>query len=129
MAFSIEARVPFMDHHLVEFLLGLPDDFKLEQGVTKRVLREAMTGVLPCQIRNRSDKLGFQTAEQVWMCGEKREKFSELARDAVERSNGILTYRALRQCEAILSSAEPFSNLPWKIISFGGWLDEFNVST
>ena len=42
MAHAIEARVPFLDHHLVEFALGLPDQIRLHQGLTKYVLREAM---------------------------------------------------------------------------------------
>ena len=45
MAHSIEARVPFLDHELIEFVLGLPDDFKLHRGVTKRVQRTAMSGI------------------------------------------------------------------------------------
>ena len=44
MAHSIESRVPFLDHHVVEFALGLPDHYKLGGGVTKRVLRQAMRG-------------------------------------------------------------------------------------
>ncbi len=128
MAFSVEARVPFLDHHLVEFVLGLPDEYKLEAGVTKRILRDAMTGILPDKIRSRSDKIGFQTAEQHWMCGAQREKFSALINDAVDRSGGILNHRATKRCAEILSGDQPYSNLPWKIISFGVWMDEFNVS-
>lgn len=128
MAFSIEARVPFLDHHLVEFVLGLPDEFKLEAGVTKRVLREAMTGLLPEPIRLRSDKLGFQTAQQQWMCGERRSEFSGMMRRAVDRTEGILNPTAVRQCEAELSAKAPFTNLPWKLISFGEWMNEFDVA-
>ena len=63
MAHSIESRVPFLDYRLVEFMLGLPDEFKLSDGITKRVLREGMSGVLPDRIRDRMDKLGFVTPE------------------------------------------------------------------
>ncbi|MCP5075999.1 MAG: asparagine synthase (glutamine-hydrolyzing) [Rhodobacteraceae bacterium] len=128
MAFSIEARVPFMDHHLVEFLLSLPDEFKLNGGVTKLVLREAMSGIMPDPIRQRSDKLGFQMAEQDWMCGERRGEFIAMMRNAIERASGVLAPRAAKRCEQILSSKEPFSDLPWKIINFGGWLEEYNVT-
>jgi asparagine synthase (glutamine-hydrolysing) len=60
MAHSIEARVPFLDHRLVEFLFVLPGDYKIKGARTKSVLREAMTGVLPESIRRRKDKLGFK---------------------------------------------------------------------
>ena len=129
MAFSVEARVPFLDHHLVEFILGLPDEYKLDAGVTKRVLREAMTGILPEPIRTRTDKLGFQTAEEVWLRGERRDQFRQMVKDAIARSDGILNPAASRRCEAVFSSSAPFSSLPWKIISFGGWMNAYNVST
>src|SRR6185312_12795396 len=67
MARSIEARVPFLDVRLVEFLAGLPDAMKVRNGVTKVVLREALTGLLPTDVVNRRDKMGFVTPEQTWL--------------------------------------------------------------
>jgi asparagine synthase (glutamine-hydrolysing) len=67
MAFSLEARVPFLDHRLVSWLVGLPPEFKLHRGVTKVVLRDAMAGVLPEDIRQRTDKMGFVTPEDEWL--------------------------------------------------------------
>jgi asparagine synthase (glutamine-hydrolysing) len=58
MAASVESRVPFLDHHLVEFSARLPDEWKLSGLTTKRVLRLAMNGVLPKSILNRP-KMGF----------------------------------------------------------------------
>ena len=60
MAHSIEARVPFLDHRLVELAFRLPGESKVRGADTKRVLREAMKGVLPEPIRTRRDKLGFR---------------------------------------------------------------------
>jgi asparagine synthase (glutamine-hydrolysing) len=60
MAHSIEARVPFLDHRLVEFAFSLPGDYKVNGVETKSVLREAMRGVLPEPIRTRRDKIGFR---------------------------------------------------------------------
>jgi asparagine synthase (glutamine-hydrolysing) len=60
MAHSIEARVPFLDHRLVELAFGLPAEAKVRGADTKRLLREAMKGVLPEPIRTRRDKLGFR---------------------------------------------------------------------
>ena len=72
MAHSLEARLPFLDYRLVEFCLGLPEDYKLSDGWTKRVLREGMRGRLPERVRLRRDKLGFATAEETWMRGERQ---------------------------------------------------------
>ena len=54
MAHSIEARVPFLDHRLVEFAFRLPGDYKVHGVETKYVLREALKGVLPERIRTRT---------------------------------------------------------------------------
>jgi len=66
MAFSLEARLPFLDYRLVEFSFSLPVHLKMDGGVTKVILREAMEGTLPESIRNRMDKIGFATPEEIW---------------------------------------------------------------
>ena len=60
MAHSIEARVPMLDHRVVEFAFMLPDDLKIRGVETKHVLREAMRGTLPESVRARTDKIGFR---------------------------------------------------------------------
>jgi asparagine synthase (glutamine-hydrolysing) len=60
MAHSIEARVPFLDHRLVELAFSLPPEAKVRGAETKRLLRQAMKGILPEPIRLRRDKLGFR---------------------------------------------------------------------
>lgn len=67
MAWSIEAREPFLDFRLVDFALSLPDDAKISDGRLKFVLREAMRPFLPPAIINRRDKVGFVTAELGWL--------------------------------------------------------------
>lgn len=66
MAHSLEVRHPFLDHRLVEFLLNLSADWKIRNGWTKYVLRQAMAE-LPSEIRWRRDKQGFLTPEQQWL--------------------------------------------------------------
>ena len=67
MAFGREVRLPFLSHELVEFLFSLPEDYKLYGGCTKRILRAAMTGVIPDAIRLRVDKLGFEAPQKAWL--------------------------------------------------------------
>lgn len=70
MAFSIESRVPFLDHRLVEFCFQLGIDDKIYIGETKRILRNSMKGILPEEIRVRQDKKGFVTpGENKWLRG------------------------------------------------------------
>lgn len=66
MWFSIESRVPFLDHRLVERTLALPAQKIIVRGRNKAILREAMTGLVPERILRRTDKIGFGTPEADW---------------------------------------------------------------
>lgn len=66
LAFSVESRVPFLDHRLVELAHSIPPAYKVRNGWTKWVFRMAMKDILPDEIRWRKDKLGFQTPEEKW---------------------------------------------------------------
>ena len=68
MAASIESRVPFLDHQLVEFATSLPPRMKLRGFTTKWILREAVRGVLPQEILTRP-KMGFPVPLGIWMQG------------------------------------------------------------
>ena len=74
MAFSIETRVPFLDHNLVSYVLSLPSIYKIRKGETKWILREAMKKILPTEISERTDKIGFAAPEEFWL-NHKSQKF------------------------------------------------------
>jgi asparagine synthase (glutamine-hydrolysing) len=69
MSHGIEVRIPFMDWRLVTYCFALPETSKIGGGYTKRVLREAMRGLLPESIRLRTKKIGFVTPTEVWTRG------------------------------------------------------------
>jgi asparagine synthase (glutamine-hydrolysing) len=66
MAHGVEIRMPFMDWRLVCYTFALPESSKLGAGYTKRVLREAMRGVMPEQLLRRRDKVGFMPPLLEW---------------------------------------------------------------
>ncbi len=74
MAFSIEARVPFLDHELVEFIFSLPIDQKIKGGWNRAVYRNAMKGRMPEKNRLRRSKIGFTNPDITWM----KEKSAEI---------------------------------------------------
>lgn len=128
MAHSIESRVPFLDYRLVEFVLGLPDEFKIARGMTKRVLREAMREVLPEVIRTRADKLGFVTPEEVWI----RERMSDSFRNKIEQTlevdAGCFNHDAVRlEFDHIIDGKNRFNFWPWRVANFGEWVAIFEV--
>lgn len=67
MAFSIEARTPFLDYRIVEHAFSMPMSQKISDGWTKRALRDSLEGVLPKEIQWRTDKKGFVTPELIWL--------------------------------------------------------------
>lgn len=69
MAHSVESRVPFLDHRLVEFAFMLPDVYKIHKGVQKYILRESMKQIVPNSILLRKDKIGFATPTDKWTSG------------------------------------------------------------
>ncbi len=69
MAHSIETRVPFLDHELVDFVLGMPPELKLKNGQIKYILKEAMKGLLPEETLWRR-KQGFTPPDQTWYKGD-----------------------------------------------------------
>lgn len=87
MAHSIEARVPFLDHRLVEHTLALPTAAKLRGAETKAILRRALAGTLPEEIRARRDKIGFRAEPTVtWtLAAGMRDQLVEAQTDHEER--------------------------------------------
>jgi asparagine synthase (glutamine-hydrolysing) len=72
MAHSLEARVPILDHRVVEFAFQLPDELKVKGVETKYLLREAMKGVIPEEVRARKDKVGFRAEPRAtWILAER----------------------------------------------------------
>ncbi len=67
MAHGLEARTPFLDHPLVELAATIPADIKFRGGRMKRVLKDAMAGVLPAKIADRKDKMGFPVPFTEWV--------------------------------------------------------------
>jgi len=80
MRFSLESRVPFLDHRLVEKILALSANQIIHRGMTKHILREAMKSTLPERLRMRRDKVGFDTPQDKWF---RTEQFKEYILDVI----------------------------------------------
>ena len=81
MAFGLEARLPFLDHRLIEFALALPASYKIHAGWQKFIVRAALDEV-PDTIRFRKDKMGFTTPTKAWI-ERYRTLFEARAQDAL----------------------------------------------
>ena len=129
MAHSVEARVPFLDHRLVEFASGLPDWFLEKDGINKRVMREAMSGLIPERIKNRRDKMGFTTPEEIWVRKENPALFRKKLEASVDMSNGIIKSGALSYFDDVTNGRKQFDYTYWRLILFGEWLKRFEIRT
>lgn len=114
MRHSVETRLPFLDHRLVEFALQLAGRHKLRDGWTKYVLRRAMTAELPNEVVWRTRKLGFEAPEQIWFTD-----FRQNMLDEIERSPLLDDFADTRR---LRESARAFDTMTlWRLFSVARW--------
>ncbi len=125
MAASIESRVPFLDHQLVEFTARLPERLKLRGWTTKYVLRRAMKNVLPEAILTRS-KMGFPVPLGAWLRGRHRGVLDEYVTSERARARGIFDAEFVGQLVAEhVAGVQNHSPRLWALINFEVWLRQY----
>ena len=124
MATSLESRVPFLDHKLVEFTARMPDTMKLRGQTTKYVLREAMKGVLPEKILTRS-KMGFPVPIGAWFRGPFKSIIDEYVLSDRALSRGIFAPDFVRQIVALHQAGEDHAERLWSLLNFEIWQRQF----
>ncbi len=124
MSHSIESRVPFLDHRLVDFIFSLPDEMKIRGAVTKSVLREAMRGILPEAVRLRKDKVGFMPAPGLTyelLDGEGAALLEN--RNPIERD--LFDPAALRKAHETRDASPGVEYPLWRVVNVKMWLRSF----
>ena len=130
MAHSIEARVPFLDHRVVELTIALGERHKVIGGDTKRILRRAMTGILPKKVRKRRDKIGFEAPEEAWFRGPLKGAMRDGIEAAIARYPGLFNATAVRAyVDDMLEGRRRVEEALWRIVNLGIWGRVFGVST
>ncbi len=129
MAFSLEARVPLLDHPLVEYGVSLPDHLKVHNGWSKFAVREAMRGVVPDVVRRRTTKLGFAAPDRRWLAGELRPQVTELIEDTL-RCDKYVDAAALRRWyrspHTAQANEESYLGL-FRVLALEMWMRVFDV--
>ncbi|MEP6731611.1 MAG: asparagine synthase (glutamine-hydrolyzing) [bacterium] len=121
MAASIESRVPFLDHELVEFCARMPESMKIRGMTTKYVLRKIMTGVLPPEILSRR-KMGFPVPIGAWLRGPYRHVLDEFVLGHRALARGLFDEAALRQLVLSHTSGEAnHAERLWSLINLEMW--------
>ncbi len=127
MAASIESRVPFLDHHLVEFAARLAPDRKLSGFSTKRILREAVSDVLPREILERP-KMGFPVPFAAWARGEWKDVVRDVLLDRRTRERGLLNAPAVERMlagQAASPSGTHDADAVWALLNLELWYRTF----
>ncbi len=127
MAFSLEARVPYLALPVVRFVAALPDDVKIRGGETKRLLRRALAGVVPAEILDRP-KQGFDLPLAAWLRGPLRGLASErLDERALRRWPGLDAKEAAGLFARHLSGAEDFGLPLFNLLSISLFLERYGL--
>lgn len=124
MAASIESRVPFLDHKLVEFAARMPRSMKLRGATTKWILREAMKGILPDQILNRP-KMGFPVPVGKWFRGEFRHLIDEFVTGERALARGIFDAAAVRDLVRRHNAGEDHAQRLFFMVNLEMWHRRF----
>jgi asparagine synthase (glutamine-hydrolysing) len=118
MSNSVETRLPFLDYRCVELALALPDQYKINAGWTKNILRHAMDSWLPKEVVWRKDKLGFNAPEKNWLQSMQK-----------EMQNSILNSALLDQLidkEKFQYSAQDLRT-QWRLFNIAKWEQIYKV--
>lgn len=124
MAFSIESRVPFLDHRLVELSIAMPDDVKIHKGWTKYVLRKTIDKKVPDSVVWRTDKKGFVTPQKNWINDLNPQLTAYL--NEINIPSILNKENILKSLNGTLDNASKVSEF-WKMIAFIKWCEVYKV--
>jgi asparagine synthase (glutamine-hydrolysing) len=121
MAASIESRVPFLDHKLVEFAASIPARYKTRGLAGKRVLKAAVSDLLPDSIIHRR-KMGFPTPFSGWLAGPQFDAVEKTLLDSRTLGRGIFRPEAVRLCLSDYRAGKvDHTDRLWRLLNFELW--------
>ena len=124
MANSLEARVPLLDHKLVEFAATIPAEMRIHKGITKYIFKEAMRGILPDNIIDRK-KQGFAIPLGSWFRGELDSYVRDLLLSEKSRGRGFFNTAYIENMLTLHKRGRPLDLQLWTLLSFELWCKRF----
>lgn len=126
MGVSLETRVPFLDHRVVEFAWRIPLHLKIRNGKGKWILRKLLTRYVPEALFERPKK-GFSVPLEQWLRGPLREWAENLISESRLKDEGFFDSSLIRQkWDAHISNNENWADQLWAVLTFQSWLDSLS---
>ena len=127
MAFSIESRVPFLDHELVEFMFRQPAEYKIKGATGKLLHRTSLRGIVPDPILDRKDKVNFAApGESIWLKGELHNYFRNILQSKSLAQRGLFDIKRVNTLyRSYISGKSVHGTILWKIMATEIWLRVF----
>jgi asparagine synthase (glutamine-hydrolysing) len=124
MSHSIEVRLPFLDHRIVEFALSLPPENKIKNGEFKAILRRSMRDIIPSQITKRQ-KHGFIFPLDIWLKGKLKVIIEDTLSEDSVRKRGFFNTNVVKSiCQDFFSGLKPFF-MPWNLVVLELWCRQY----
>lgn len=123
MAHGLESRVPFVDHQIVEFAATMPSNVKFKEGHLKHVLKSALGQVLPPEVANRQDKMGFPVPLQAWLRDPLRELVHQVLDSPAARQRAFTNNRVVLEK---IDNEPQFGRAVWGMLCLELWQQEFH---
>ena len=124
MAHSLEARVPLLDHKLVEYAMTIPPGLRLRKGHTKYIFKQAMRGILPDAIIDRP-KQGFAVPLESWFRGQLDGFVNDLLLSDTSRARRIFNPDYVQKLLRLHHAGRPLNFEIWTMLSFELWCRKF----
>ena len=121
MSVSLEARVPLLDHHIVEFASSMPSELKWRDGAGKWLLREAIRGLVPPRVLSHP-KRGFGVPLARWFREPLRHRLEALRTDAARIRRYVDHQAMTRLIDEHLSGRRDHSHVLWRLLALEVWL-------
>lgn len=123
MAHSLESRVPFLDHPLVEFVATIPADIKFPGGRMKHLLKNTYKNILPEILLNRRDKMGFPVPLKEWFSNELKGFLLDTFSTIKVKNRPFFNYKNV--WDTIQNQQRQFSRKLWGLLSLEMWYQIF----
>ncbi|HET7117813.1 MAG TPA: asparagine synthase (glutamine-hydrolyzing) [Hanamia sp.] len=122
MSVSIESRVPLLDKRIVDLISRMPAGMKFKGGEMKYLLKKTIKDIMPPEIMNRKDKMGFPVPLHIWSKNKAKGFIMDtlLSKKAKERNMINTEY-----VEKLINAEEPFSRGLWGLLSLELWYGQF----